>query len=158
MMDRAELVVLHAALETVLAWPDSVRDQVAAWLASGAAQPGNGLDLHPAPIAATGKGAETVSFPPPRQAKARRRPNAFTTQTIERKLLGALRDNPDLSERAAANAAGVSRATAAERLRALADRGAIEKGAGGRWRLKGEEKAGQPAQGAEADPPPAPSN
>jgi hypothetical protein len=145
-MNREELTALHDAIGVLLTWPQSVRDQIAAWLAPGATK-GNGLDPHP-PIAATA---------PPRQAKGRRRPNAFTTQTTERKLLGALRDNPNLSERAVANAAGVSRATAAERLRALADRGAIEKGAGGRWRLKGEETARQPAQGDQPDPPPAPS-
>jgi hypothetical protein len=150
MMDRAELVVLHAALETVLAWPDSVRDQVAAWLAP-TAQRGNGV----------GNGADqenpkklgVLDAPPPRQAKARRRPNAFTAQTIERKLLGALRDNPGLSERAAANAASVSRAQTSELLRQMAARGAVAKDSTGRWRLK-DGPPGPPPAGEEAGRPP----
>ncbi len=98
-MNREELVVLHAALETVLAWPDSVRDQVAAWLAP-TAQPGNGVDPHPPPIAATA--------PPSRQAKAKARQNSpFNVQT---RLIEALKSNASLTERAlACNAAsGVS--------------------------------------------------
>jgi hypothetical protein len=52
-MNREELVALRDAIDTVLTWPDAVRDQIAAWLApeatKGAAR-GNGLDPRPAPI------------------------------------------------------------------------------------------------------------
>jgi hypothetical protein len=146
-MDRGELAALRNAIDIVLTWPDSVRDQVAAWLAP-TAQSGNGVDPHPPPVAAPA---------PPRQAK-RRRPNAFTTQTIERRLIEALQGNVVLTERALANAASISRSSAGERLRTLAAHGVIEKGAGGRWRLKGEEKPRQPAAGEPADPPQAPPN
>ena len=141
MMDRAELVVLHAALETVLAWPDSVRDQVAAWLAP-TAQSGNGVDPHP-PVA------------PTKEAKvrpAKRKPDVFSAKTAERKLIEAMRDNPNLSVIALANAAGSSRSATGERLRQMAARGLVARDTTGRWKLKGEETARQPAQGAEAGP------
>jgi hypothetical protein len=152
MMDRAELVVLHAALETVLAWPDTVRDQVAAWLAPAAAgaAKGNGLDHRRVPMTATA---------PPRQAK--RKPNAFSAKTAERKLLEAMRDNPSMSVVGLANASNASRSGTGERLRQLAERGVVEKSATGRWRLAGEkvvETTGFASPGTEADPtqPPSP--
>jgi hypothetical protein len=145
MMDRAELVVLHAALETVLAWPDSVRDQVAAWLTPAAAK-GNGVD-HPPPAAAPA--------PPSRRARAKARQNSpFNVQT---RLIEALKGNASLTERALANAAGVSRSSAGERLRALAERGMIEKDLAGRWKLK-EEKPRPPTQEAAPDPTQPPAN
>ena len=45
-MDRTELAALRDAIDQVLAWPDSVRAQVAAWLSPAAPKPGNGLDPH----------------------------------------------------------------------------------------------------------------
>ena len=125
----------------LLTWPQSVRDQVAAWLApeaKGAAK-GNGVDQ---PIAAP--------TPPSRQAKALARQNSpFNVQT---RLIAALKSNPNLSERAAANAAGVSRAKTAARLRQMEERGLVEKDATGRW------KARQPVQGDQPDPPQPPAN
>jgi hypothetical protein len=48
-MNREELSALRSAIDIVLTWPDSVRDQVAAWL-TPVAPKGNGLDPRPAPI------------------------------------------------------------------------------------------------------------
>jgi hypothetical protein len=146
MMDRAELVVLHAALETVLAWPDSVRDQVAAWLAP-IAQSGNGLDPRPPPAAATA---------PPRQAKARRRPNAFSAKTAEQKLLAVMRDNPNMGVVGLANASNASRSGTGERLRQFAERGVVMKDATGRWKLKGEKAVASPGNDADPTQPPSP--
>ena len=57
-MNRENLVVLHAAMSTVLAWPPAVLDEIARWLAPAAAKPNghdphppNGKDLDPPPIA-----------------------------------------------------------------------------------------------------------
>jgi hypothetical protein len=48
-MNRDELAALRDAIDTVLTWPDAVRDQVARWLTPAAAKP-NGRDPHPPPI------------------------------------------------------------------------------------------------------------
>ena len=38
-MDRAELGALRDAIDTILSWPDSVRDQIAQWLQTDAQSP-----------------------------------------------------------------------------------------------------------------------
>ena len=38
-MDRAELGALRDAIDTILNWPDSVRDQIAQWLQTDASKP-----------------------------------------------------------------------------------------------------------------------
>jgi hypothetical protein len=151
-MDREELAQLRDAIDTVLTWPDAVRDAVAQWLTPVAAK-GNGLDLHPPPAAP----AETAPVAagasprrPPGEAR-RRRHKPISAATIERRLIAAMEDNSDLSERALANSAGVSRSSAGERLRRLAAEGKVAKGVGGHWRLA-EEKARLPAQGKEPGP------
>ena len=45
-MDRDELTALRDAIDTVLMWPDAIRDQVARWLTPETAKP-NGRDYHP---------------------------------------------------------------------------------------------------------------
>ena len=42
-MNRAELGALRDAIDTILNWPDSVRNQTAKWLQTDAANP-NGAD------------------------------------------------------------------------------------------------------------------
>ena len=42
-MNRAELGALRDAIDTILTWPDSVRDQIAQWLQTDASKP-NGAD------------------------------------------------------------------------------------------------------------------
>ena len=97
-MNWDELAALHAALAVVLAWPDSVRAEVARWLSPAAAKPGNGLDPHPPPIAtlpeirrpAPGKPRETG-----RRAPEIRRPGKPTpAQAAEQRLLEALQTTP----------------------------------------------------------------
>jgi hypothetical protein len=92
-----------------------------------------------------------VPPPAPRQTEARHRKSTFSAKTAERKLLEAMRDNPGLPVIALANAAGSSRSATGERLRQLAARGAVEKDATGRWKLKREESR-PPAQGKEPGP------
>ena len=38
-MDRAELGALRDAIDTILSWPDPVRDQIARWLQTDASKP-----------------------------------------------------------------------------------------------------------------------
>jgi hypothetical protein len=42
-VNRAELGALRDAIDTILNWPDSVRDQIAQWLQTDASKP-NGAD------------------------------------------------------------------------------------------------------------------
>jgi hypothetical protein len=158
-VNREELVELRDAINTLLSWPDNVRDQIAAWLAPEAAKPGNGVDPHPA-VAPTGKALKNGNLPDldlpvsasetdggsPRQAaprpyagKARRGRSPLSGKAAERKLLEAMRESPGLSVAALAKAVSAGRSTTGERLRQLAARGAIDKDADGRWRMAGEE-------------------
>jgi hypothetical protein len=43
-MTREELAALRDAIDVVLEWPDSVCQQIGAWLTPEAAKPGKGLD------------------------------------------------------------------------------------------------------------------
>lgn len=124
-MNRTELAALRDAIDMLLAWPECVREQMARWLAPEALKP-NGDDPSP-----------PVLTPPPRPAKAR--PAKPTpAQAAEQRLLAAMRDNPNSSVAALANAANASRSATGERLRRLSEAGVVEKDNAGRWRLKGE--------------------
>jgi hypothetical protein len=125
---REELVQLRDAIDMTLALPDSIREMLAQWLAPAAGKP-NGHD--PAP--------RTV------KVQAARRAKPTSAQTVQRRLLAAMRDNPGLSVIALANAAGSSRSATGERLRQMALRGVVEKDLTGRWKLKGEEPRPPPA-------------
>jgi hypothetical protein len=79
-MNRRELAALRDAIDTLLTWPDGVREQIARWLTPEASKP-NGRDPHP-PVAA----------PTPRPAKAR--PGKPTeAQAAERRLIAAMRES-----------------------------------------------------------------
>ena len=182
MVNREELVQLHDAIGALLALPDRALEQLARWLAPEAApRPGNGLDHDPPPIASAG--AETsrsqlvdafysgsrIESPrgevsPPESATRRapapgagkaRPAKAAKATAGERRLLAAMEASPGASANALAKAAAISRSTAADGLKRLAARGAIEKDGDGRWRVKGE--ASSQTQGASARPiqPPA---
>jgi DNA-binding transcriptional ArsR family regulator len=130
-MDREELTALRDAIDTLLTWPDSVREQMARWLAREAAKPGNGLDHDPPPMASASRLTPAA------------RPTKGTAG--ERKLLAAMEASPGASANALAKAAGLSRSTTAERLRRLSANGAIEKDGDGRWRAV-EEPQPRPTQ------------
>jgi hypothetical protein len=143
-MDR--LLALRAVIDAVLALPDDLRAELARWVVAENPKP-NGHDPHPSPIATL---PHSPSSPSPSHSKRSRKPMA--ARAVERSLLEALRDNPNLGERALANSAGVSRSSAGERLRRLAAEGKVAKGVGGHWRLA-EEKARLPTQGEQPGPP-----
>lgn len=156
-MNREELAALREAIDTVLTWPDAVRDQVARWLALPASKP-NGHDPHPPPTAATKEAKKLGGFPPPpRQAKACHRQSTFSAKTAERKLIEAMRDNSELTVVALANASNAGRSATGERLRQLAERGVVEKSATGRWRLM-DDPPGPPPAGEASRPTAAPSS
>ena len=80
-MNRAELGALRDAIDTILTWPDSVRDQIAQWLQTDAASP-NGA----------GRGRSSLS--------RSRRPRGFKpgvgeSAARERALLEAMRDDSE---------------------------------------------------------------
>jgi DNA-binding transcriptional ArsR family regulator len=159
-MDRDELTALRDVLTLILKLPDSMRAQLGQWLAPETAKPGNGLDLHPPPIAPAGnepeaQGARTDLEPlgtaprGPIKPSPRRSPTPyavkvrqsapFNTKAAERRLLEALQEHSGASVNVLAKAAGASRSSTGERLRKLAAQGALEKDPDGRWRLKREE-------------------
>ncbi len=152
-MDRTELVALRDAIDTILAWPESVRDQVARWIAPNGAladetvSENNGAKYSPAPNGAPRPNGHDRR--PPRQAKARPQ-NKFNTRTAELKLLEALQRSAG-SVSALAKAAGASKSSTGERLRGLASRGVVTKDSAGHWRLVAE------LAGAAPDPTSPPS-
>ena len=112
-MTRDELAALRDAIDTVLTWPDSVRAEIARWLAPAAAKPGNGLDLHPpvAPPVRTdqellGAVQRSSTKPTPYAGKARRA-KPSPAKAAEQRLLTAMRENPGLSVNALANGGGL---------------------------------------------------
>jgi hypothetical protein len=137
-MDREQLTALRDTLDAVLKLPDSLRNQIVQWLVPEATKPGerpnraskpNGHDPPPVP-----------SLPAPRSVNIQRLVQASESRAraAEQKLLKAMRDNPNLSVIALANAEGGSRSATGERLRRLAAEGTVEEDLTGRWRLKGE--------------------
>ena len=114
-MNRAELGVLRDAIDTILNWPDSVRDQIAQWLQTDASKP---------------KGADPGQLS---HSRSNRRPgfkpSAEESAARERALLEAMRDDPE--------AGVVQWAKISMRLGRLAKRGLVERDGNGRWRLAG---------------------
>ena len=137
-MNRENLVMLHAAMGTMLSWPPAVLDEIARWLAR-AAKP-NGHDPHPP------NGADRP--PPTASPSPRSTPHAGKTRhgrspaaaKADERILEALRDAPGLSAVKLAAAVRANRSTVGERLRELAGRELVEKDDDGRWRVV-EEKA-----------------
>jgi hypothetical protein len=142
-MDREELSALRNAIDTVLTWPDSVRNEVARWLTPQGAKP-NGRGHDPPPFASPENlSGKTESFSPSRSptpyaGKARPGAPPISAKAAEQRLLTAMRKNPGLTVIALAKAAGAGRSATGDRLRRLAASGEIEKDAAGRWRLVGE--------------------
>ena len=80
-MNRAELGVLRDAIDTILAWPDSVRDQIAQWLQTDASKP-NRAD--PGRVSRSRSNRRPGFKPSVEEVSAR-----------EQALLEAMRDHPD---------------------------------------------------------------
>jgi hypothetical protein len=130
-MTREELVALRDALDMTLALPENISELLAQWLAPAVPKP-NGRDPHP-----------PTPMPTPRAAKVRRGKPPISAKTAARKLLEAMKQNPNMSVVGLANAAGSSRSATGERLRQMALRGMVEKDLTGRRKLKGEDPGPQ---------------
>jgi hypothetical protein len=122
-VDRAELGALRDAIDTILAWPDSVRGQIARWLQTDAANP-------------SGAGPGRLS----RSRLNRRRgskPGVGESTARERALLEAMRDDPEAGVVQWAKATRCDKSAVSMRLGRLAKRGVVERDGNGRWRLAG---------------------
>ena len=122
-MDRAELGALRDAIDTILNWPDSVRDQIAQWLQTDASNP-------------SGAGPGRLS----RYHSNRRggcKPGVEEVSASERALLEAMRDDSEAGVVQWAKATGCDKSSVSMRLGRLAKRGLVERDGNGRWRLAG---------------------
>ena len=120
-MDRAELGALRDAIDTILNWPDSVRDQIAQWLQTDASKP-NRAD--PGRLS--------------RSRSNRRRgfkPGVGESAAREQALLEAMRDDPEAGVVHWAKTTRCDKSAVSMRLGRLAKRGLVERGGNGRWRL-----------------------
>ena len=122
-MDRAELGALRDAIDTILNWPDSVRDQIAQWLQTDASKP---------------KGADPGQLSHSRSNRRRGfKPSAEESAAREQALLGAMHDHPEAGVVQWAQATRCDKSAVSMRLGRLAKRGVVERDGEGRWRLLG---------------------
>ena len=122
-MNRAELGVLRDAIDTILTWPDSVRDQIAQWLQTDASNP-NG--------AGPGRLSRSRSNRPPGF-----KPGVGELAAREQALLEAMRDEPEAGVVQWAKTTRCDKSAVSMRLGRLAKRGVVERDGNGRWRLTG---------------------
>jgi hypothetical protein len=122
-VNRAELGALRDAIDTILSWPDPVRDQIAQWLQADASTP-NGA----------GPGRPSRSRPNRRRGF---KPGVEEAAARERALLEAMRDHPEAGVVQWAKATHCDKSAVSMRLGRLAKRGVVERDGEGRWRLLG---------------------
>ena len=120
-MNRAELGALRDAIDTILSWPDPVRDQIARWLQTDPSKP-NRADRG----TARSRSNRQPGFMPSVESAAR-----------ERALLEAMRDHPEAGVVQWAKATHCDKSAVSMRLGRLAKRGVVERDGEGRWRLLG---------------------
>ena len=122
-MDRAELGALRDAIDTILTWPDSVRDQIAHWLQTDVSKPNR---------ADPGRLSRSRSNRPPGF-----KPGVGESAGRERALLEAMRDDPEAGVVQWAKTTRCDKSAVSMRLGRLAKRGLVERDGNGRWRLAG---------------------
>jgi hypothetical protein len=120
-VNRAELGALRDAIDTILTWPDSVRDQIAQWLQTDVSKP-NCAD--PGPL------SRSRSNRPPGF-----KPSAEESAGRERALLEAMRDDPEAGVVQWAKTTRCDKSAVSMRLGRLAKRGLVARDGNGRWRL-----------------------
>ena len=122
-MNRAELGVLRDTIDTILSWPDSVRDQIAQLLQTDASKP-------------HGAGPGRVSG---YRSNRRRgfKPGVEEAASRERALLEAMRDDPEAGVVQRAKTTRCDKSAVTMPLGRLAKRGVVERDGNGRWRLAG---------------------
>jgi hypothetical protein len=120
-VNRAELGALREAIDTILTWPDSVRDEIAKWLQTDASKP-------------------KVADPGQLSHSRSNRRRGFK-QSVEESaargqaLLEAMRDEPEAGVVHWAKATRCDKSAVSMRLGRLAKRGVVERDGNGRWRL-----------------------
>jgi hypothetical protein len=120
-VNRAELGALRDAIDTILSWPDSVRDQIAQWLQTDASKP---------------KGADPGQLSHSRSNRRRGfKPGVGESAARERSLLEAMRDDPEAGVFHWAKTTRCDKSAVSMRLGRLAKRGLVERDGNGRWRL-----------------------
>jgi hypothetical protein len=119
-VNRAELGALRDAIDTILSWPDPVRDQIARWLQTDTSKP-NRADR------GTPRSNRHRGFKPGVEEAAAR----------ERALLEAMRDHPAAGVVHWAKATHCHKSAVSMRLGRLAKRGVVDRDGEGRWRLLG---------------------
>ena len=120
-MNRAELGALRDAIDTILSWPDPVRDQIARWLQTDASKPNRADRGTPRSRSNRQRG-----FMPSVESAAR-----------EQALLEAMRDQPEAGVVQWAKATHCDKSAVSMRLGRLSKRGIVERDGEGRWRLLG---------------------
>jgi hypothetical protein len=120
-VNRAELGALRDAIDTILTWPDSVRDQIAQWLQTDVSKP-NCAD--PGPL------SRSRSNRPPGF-----KPGVGESAGRERALLEAMRDDPEAGVVQWAKTTRCDKSAVSMRLGRLAKRGLVARDGNGRWRL-----------------------
>ena len=120
-MNRAELGALRDAIDTILSWPDPVRDQIARWLQTDASKPNRADRGTPRSRSNRQRG-----FMPSVESAAR-----------EQALLEIMRDQPEAGVVQWAKATHCDKSAVSMRLGRLAKRGVVERDGNGRWRLLG---------------------
>jgi hypothetical protein len=122
-VDRAELGALRDAIDTILTWPDSVRDQIAQWLQTDASKP-KGAD--------PGLLSRSRSNRPPGF-----KPGVGESAAREQALLEAMRDDPEAGVVQWAKTTRCDKSAVSMRLGRLAKRGVVDRDGNSRWRLAG---------------------
>jgi hypothetical protein len=120
-VDRAELGALRDAIDTILSWPNPVRDQIARWLQTDASKPNRADRGTPRSRSNRQRG-----FKPGVESAAR-----------EQALLEAMRDQPEAGVVQWAKATHCDKSAVSMRLGRLAKRGVVERDGEGRWRVLG---------------------
>jgi hypothetical protein len=118
-VDRDELGALRDAIDTILSWPDPVRDQIAQWLQPKTAKPN----------------AAHHGTPSSHSSRHRGVGPGVEEAACELALLDAIRDHPEAGVVQWAKATQCEKSAVSMRLGRLARRGVVERDSEGRWRV-----------------------
>ncbi len=122
-MNRAQLGALRDAIDTILKWPDSVRDQIAQGLQTEASKPNR---AYPGRLSGSRSNRRRGYKRGVEELAAR-----------ERALLEAMRDHPEAGVVQWAKTTRCDKSSVSMRLGRLAKHGVVERDGNGRWRLAG---------------------
>jgi hypothetical protein len=116
-VNRAELGALRNAIDTILSWPDSVRDQIAQWLHTDASKPNHADPSRVSRYRSNRRGGFKSGV---EESAAR-----------ERALLETMRDDPEAGVVQWAKTTRCGKSVVSMRLGRLAKRGVVERDGNG---------------------------